>query len=147
MHAGFFLTTDIWNEPRSLDSTHLDGDELCDVGHEHHLLSIPALPGVHLNATLQLPALAAITHEDLSRENRGLGESYICCSGFGLRKEASDSLVMRDRLCNPWDWALVSFHGLLILTKSSWLNENVYAASSQLGTTRERGKASQLATC
>ena len=56
-------------------SRHLDVDEVCDEGHEDHLLSVPALAGVHLYLPLQLPSLAAVPHEDLRQttEARGTG--------------------------------------------------------------------------
>lgn len=47
---------------------YLDVDEVRDEGHEHHLISIPTLPGVHFNPSLQLPPLATVTHEDLKEE-------------------------------------------------------------------------------
>ena len=54
-------------------SRHLDVDEVRDEGHEDHLLSVPALAGVHLNLPLQLPPLAAVPHEDLRGTTGGRG--------------------------------------------------------------------------
>lgn len=44
---------------------YLDVDEISDEGHEDHLISVPALSGVHFNPSLQLPPLATVPHEDL----------------------------------------------------------------------------------
>lgn len=45
--------------------TDLDVNKVSNEGHEDHLVSIPALPGVYFNPPLQLPPLATVTHEDL----------------------------------------------------------------------------------
>lgn len=44
---------------------YLDVNKVSNEGHEDHLVSVPALPGVHFNPPLQLPSLATVTHEDL----------------------------------------------------------------------------------
>lgn len=49
---------------------YLDVNKVSNEGHEDHLISVPALPGVHLNPALQLPPLATITHEDLKEGAR-----------------------------------------------------------------------------
>lgn len=43
----------------------LDVDEVRDERHEDHLVSIPALSGVHFDPAFQLPPLPAVPHEDL----------------------------------------------------------------------------------
>lgn len=46
-------------------AAHLDVDEVCDEGHEDHLLSIPTLLGVCFDLPLQFPPLSAVPHENL----------------------------------------------------------------------------------
>lgn len=43
----------------------LDVDEVRDERHEDHLVSIPALSGVHFDPAFQLPSLPTVPHEDL----------------------------------------------------------------------------------
>jgi len=46
-------------------AAHLDVDEVCNEGHEDHLLSIPTLLGVCFDLPLQFPTLSAVSHENL----------------------------------------------------------------------------------
>ncbi len=46
---------------------HLDVDEVCNEGHEDHLLSIPDLLGVRFDLPLQFPPLSAVSHENLPK--------------------------------------------------------------------------------
>lgn len=49
---------------------HLDVDEVCNEGHEDHLLSIPNLLGVRFDLPLQFPPLSAVSHENLPEKER-----------------------------------------------------------------------------
>lgn len=48
-----------------MKSIDLDVDEVADERPEDHLVAVPTLAGVGLDAALQLPPLAAVAHEDL----------------------------------------------------------------------------------
>lgn len=49
---------------------YLDGEELGDERQENHLLAVPHLLAVHLDAPPQLPPLPPVLHEDLGKEQR-----------------------------------------------------------------------------
>lgn len=51
-------------------AAHLDVDEVCNEGHEDHLLSIPTLLRVCFDLPLQFPPLSAVSHENLPGRER-----------------------------------------------------------------------------
>lgn len=57
--------------PRQEGAGYLDGQEFSDEGQEDHLLAVPHLFVVGLDASAQLPPLASIPHEDLPHGQGG----------------------------------------------------------------------------
>ena len=56
--------------------TDLDGEEVTDERHKHHLLTVPHLFGVDLDSAAELPPLTTVLHEDLNAHRKHALRSY-----------------------------------------------------------------------